>query len=83
MQTATIRRSIIRLAGIAAIVSSLAISAGAASAANFEVGLTACPTGDCDVVTIEEIKAARAKQVVNAQRFRHDPTDRARMRFVP
>ena len=68
MQTATIRRSIIRLAGIVAIMTGLLMSSGIVSAANTEAGLTACSDDGCQIVTMSDLTARRGIQGVSKTR---------------
>ncbi|MEX2314971.1 MAG: hypothetical protein WD628_04575 [Thermomicrobiales bacterium] len=62
MQTTNIRRSFIRLTGIVAIVTGLAMSSGIAAAGNTEVGLTECDQAGCAVVTVNDVKQANAER---------------------
>lgn len=64
MLTANIRRSIIRLMGIVAIMTALVMSSGMASAMNSRIGLTECNEDACAVVTMDDLKAAQVERDV-------------------
>ncbi len=83
MNAANIRRSIVRLAGIVAIVTGLVMSSGSAAATHVGVGLTECNLDSCAVVTIENLKTARAERDLAVYRLRNFPSDRLSPRFIP
>jgi hypothetical protein len=62
MTTSNIRRSIVRLAAAVAVMASLALSSGVAAADHWTVGLNECDLGGCAVVTIDDLREARAER---------------------
>ena len=83
MQTANIRRSIIRLTGIVAIMTGLVMSSGIAAAGNVEVGLTECDQNKCAVVTVNDVREANADRDMGRIRPSQFPTDRFSPHFIP
>lgn len=83
MHTMNIRRSIIRLAGIAAIMTGLVMSSGIAAATHAEVGLTACNLDTCAVVTADDLKLAQAEREMMVHRPMPFPTDRFSPHLIP
>ena len=83
MHTANIRRSFIRLAGIVAIMTGLVMSSGVAAATQVGIGLTECNLDSCAVVTIDDLKAARAELELTVLRPKSFPTDRHSPHFIP
>ena len=82
MQTANIRRSIIRLAGIVALMTGLLMSSGIAAATSLEVGLAECSHDGCAVVTMSELRANRGIQAVPKQ-YKSFPRGPFDPQFVP
>ena len=78
MQATAIRRTLLRMTGIVAILTSLLLSAGSALAVNHQSGLTECEYDGCRVVTVNDLAGATrgaAAAPVRSRSFPAGPFD--------
>lgn len=83
MKQSTIRQSIARLAAVVAIATGLVLSSGLTAAAPLEIGLTECNPDTCAVITIDDLKAARAERGLTIYRPTPFPADRLSPHLIP